>query len=228
MSKPPREMSADSRLVIGLAGILAIAFSVYLYLGYVRVNDVNNSWRQQEENLALRSAALTELNRSLGYNGLIHNFKNYILRQRDSYRIKAEDDYAIAMQAIQRLLLTDPSADEVAALKTVREVAENYHDRLGDAQIAIANGLTVREVDQLVRIDDRQAAAALAQLQETTRKRSEEGLAATNEAIEGTLAHIAGGFLMLPIILISAFIIIRYIRRIDEMRDQNRRQSDLL
>ncbi len=132
------------------------------------------------------------------------------------------------MQAIQRLLLTDPSADEVAALKTVREVAENYHDRLGDAQIAIANGLTVREVDQLVRIDDRQAAAALAQLQETTRKRSEEGLAATNEAIEGTLAHIAGGFLMLPIILISAFIIIRYIRRIDEMRDQNRRQSDLL
>jgi hypothetical protein len=91
MSKPPREMSADSRLVIGLAGILAIAFSVYLYLGYVRVNDVNNSWRQQEENLALRSAALTELNRSLGYNGLIHNFKNYILRQRDSYRIKVAD-----------------------------------------------------------------------------------------------------------------------------------------
>ncbi|WNK01227.1 PAS-domain containing protein [Thalassospiraceae bacterium LMO-JJ14] len=223
-----KTLSTESRLVIGIAVMLAIAFSGFIYGSYERVRQINDAWHTQQVKQAIKAEALTDLNHRMGYDGLIHNFKNYVLRQNDTYRAKAEIDVALAMDAIQQLLDLGPEQNEIEELNKVRAVVEEYRDRLADAVLAFENGLTVREVDQIVRVDDTLASAAMQRLQDIAIRQSEETLRATNSAIEDTLKFLIAGLAMLPVIVIGAIVIIRYMYRIDEMQTENKRQSDLL
>ena len=228
MRDKSKSLSTESRLVIGIAVMLAIAFSGFIYGSYERVRAINDAWHTQQVKQAIKTEALTDLNHRLGFDGLIHNFKNYILRQQGTYREEAELDIALSMDAIQQLLDLEPSANEIEELKTVRAVVEDYRDRLADAVLAFESGLTVNEVDRLVRVDDRFASAAMSRLQDIAIRQNEEALSATNSAIEDTLHFLIAGLVMLPVIMIGAFVIIRYIYRINEIRAENKRQSDLL
>jgi signal transduction histidine kinase/CheY-like chemotaxis protein/HPt (histidine-containing phosphotransfer) domain-containing protein len=228
MSETTKKLSADSRFIVGVAVMLVIAFSAFIYVSYDRVNRINEAWQAQQEQQTLKSEALSDLNHRMGYDGLIHNFKNYILRQNPVNLEKAEIDIALSLDAIGQLLDLMPTENERIEIQTVRTVIENYRDRLGDAQLAFASGLTVRQVDELVRIDDRDAAAAMSRLQTAAIKQNDEALAATNTAIEETLTFLIGGLMILPVIVIGAFVIIRFIYRINDMRAENMRQSELL
>lgn len=228
MNKKVETLSTDSRLVIGIALMLAIAFSAYLYTAYDRVSGINSAWQTQQQQETLKSTALAELYRHMGYSGLIHNFKNYVLRRNELYRQKAEINAALALDAIQQLLEFDPTPEEKAALDTVRKVVINYRDRLGDAALAFESGLPNAEVDQIVRIDDSAAARALTELQTIAVRQSEAALAGTNQAIDNTLKFLFGGLVVLPVIMIAAFVIIRYIYRVNVLRAEMAEQQSLL
>ncbi len=228
MKRKVEALSTDSRLVIGVALMLAIAFSAYIYTAYDRVSRINSAWQTQQEQETLKSTSLAELYRHMGYAGLIHNFKNYVLRRNDSYRQKAEVNAALALDAVQQLLELNPTPEETKALATVRNVVINYRDRLGDAALAFENGLPTPEVDQIVRIDDTTASKALTELQAVAIRQSEAALAGTDLAIENTLKFLFGGLVVLPIIMIGAFVIIRYIYRINVLRTEMEEQKELL
>jgi len=228
MNERTHTHSSDSRLVVGISLLLAIAFSAFLYVSYDRVSGINAAWQSQQAHETRKSNALAELYRHMGYTGLIHNFKNYVLRQDDTYRQKAEVDIALSLDAVQQLLDLNPTPVERDAIDTVRDVIETYRDRLGDAHLAFAGGLTPREVDALVRVDDKAASRAMTQMQEVSIRLSEDSLEATDHAIKETLRLLIGGLAVLPVIMIGAFVIIRFIYKVDDMRIQNKRQSDLL
>jgi len=228
MNERTDTLSTDSRLVIGIALLLAIAFSAFLYVSYDRVSGINAAWKTQQSQETKKSNALAELHRHMGYDGLIHHFKNYVLRQDDVYRQKSEVDIALSLDAVQQLLELAPTPVETDAINTVRNVIEAYRDRLGDAQMAFGEGLTSREVDAIVRVDDSAASRAMTRIQEVSARQSERSMEATDHAIEETLRLLIGGLAVLPVIMIGAFVIIRYIYRIDDMRVQMKRQSDLL
>lgn len=228
MKKKVETLSTDSRLVIGIALMLAIAFSAYLYTAYHRVSEINSAWQAQQQQETLKSTALAELYRHMGYAGLIHNFKNYVLRRDETYRQRAEINAALALDAVQQLLALDPTPEETQALDTVRSVIINYRDRLGDAALAFENGLPNADVDQIVRIDDSGAAKALTELQTIAVRQSEAALAGTNQAIENTLKFLFGGLVVLPVIMIAAFVIIRYIYRVNVLRAEMAEQQSRL
>ncbi len=228
MNKKVEALSTDSRLVIGIALMPAIAFSAYLYTAYDRVSGINSAWQTQQQQETLKSTALAELYRHMGYSGLIHNFKNYVLRRDETYRQKAEINAALALDAIQQLLEFEPTPEERDALDTVRNVVINYRDRLGDAALAFENGLPNADVDEIVRIDDRGAAKALTALQSIAVRQSEAALAGTNDALDNTLKFLFGGLVVLPVIMIAAFVIIRYIYRVNVLRAEMSEQQSLL
>ena len=223
-----KPLSTDSRLVIGIALVLAMAFSAFLYTAYNRVNGINHAWQAQQEQETRKSNALAELHKHMGYNGFIHHFKNYVLRQDNTNKTKAEIEMALSLDAIERLLDLKPTPSEVEALNTVKGVVENYRDRLADAELAFENGLPVAEVDRIVRVDDTRAAAALSSLRMLAARQSAAALAETNRTIEDTLKFLFGGLAVLPVILIGAFVIVRYIYRINHLRQQMKEQSELL
>ncbi|MBO6519888.1 MAG: PAS-domain containing protein [Rhodospirillales bacterium] len=228
MNKKVSKLPTDSRLVIGLSLLLVIAFSAFLYATYDRVRGINDAWQEQQAQETRKSNALADLHHHMGYSGLIHHFKNYVLRRNEGYRQRAEVSAALSLDAIQQLLILSPTPEEEKALDVVRDVVINYRDRLGDAALAFESGLSGDQVDDIVRIDDTEASAALTQLKEIAVRQSEAALASTNAAIEETLKFLFGGLLILPVIMIGAWVIVRYIYRINILRMQMQTQRELL
>ncbi|MEX0693098.1 MAG: PAS-domain containing protein, partial [Rhodospirillales bacterium] len=198
------------------------------YVSYDRVHSINNAWQVQQADEARKTSALAELHRHMGYNGLIHNFKNYILRRDKIYKDQAEVNIALALEAIQKLVEQQLTRPEIQALEVVRNVIIEYRDRLADAELSISNGLTPVEVDQLVRVDDVLSASAMLKLAEATMRQHEESLVSTDKAINSTLNILIGGLMGVPVIVFAAVFMMRYIFRINDMRSENKRQSDLL
>ena len=97
--------------------------------------------------------------------------------------------------------------------------------RLGDAEIAIENGLTVREVDKLVQVDDLLSSEALKNLANMALQEGRNALKERDKAINGTLQILLAGLMGLPIIMLTAFILIRLIYRSNDMRGQIADQS---
>ncbi len=156
----------------------------------------------------------------MGYNGIIHNFKNYILRQDRKYLERAKKNILASMVNLEQLDQLQSTEAELHATLIIRNVINEYRSRLGDTEIAIANGLTVREVDELVQIDDSLSSEALANLAKMALQEGRDALEETDKAINGTLQILIGGLMCLPIIMLAAFMLIRFIYRINDMRGQ--------
>ena len=101
----------------------------------------------------------------MGYGGLIHNFKNYVLRGQAEYQVTFN-------QQVNRLkylftLLMKNLPEDGAGQQQVRQVLSvigNYEANINLVANAWSSGDRVRDIDRLVRIDDTPAIAALAQL----------------------------------------------------------------
>jgi len=168
---------------------------------------------------------LADLHRHMGYNGIIHNFKNYILRQDRKYLERAEKNILASMVNLEQLDQLQSTEAELHATLIIRNIINEYRSRLGDAEIAITNGLTVREVDELVQIDDSLSSEVLANLAKMALQEGRDALEETDKAINGTLQILLGGLMGLPIIMLAAFMLIRLIYRINDMRGQIADQS---
>ena len=87
-SKSPR---APLRLMlsgVGAAVLLAATVLVGLYLGgqtQQRFKDIDDSWRVYTGEAERRGELLSRIRGHLGYGGIIHNFKNYVLRKDPVY-----------------------------------------------------------------------------------------------------------------------------------------------
>jgi len=105
---------------------------------------------------------LAELNEGFGYGGLIHTFKNYVLRFDDKYAVKAraqaEELYG---QLDQYAALGDVTDEEKLQLEAVRGVIDKYVAAVSQVEGLIASGLGVTEIDGTVKIDDGPALTAL-------------------------------------------------------------------
>ena len=117
--------------------------------------------RQQRESGVNRVELLGRFNETLGYGGMIHNFKNYVLRGKASYNQRAKDAINRLYQAMAdyRALKVKPA--EEMALKRLREVVEQYRLNLGKVGEMVAQSKTPEEIDAVVRIDDKPALSAL-------------------------------------------------------------------
>ncbi len=222
------KLSTDARLVIGIALVLTFVLSSFLYISYDRVRSINSFWQAQQGEETRKTTALAELHRHMGYNGLIHSFKNFVLRQDKEYKDKAEVKMALALDAIQQLVDLEPPKPELEDLEIVRNIILEYRDRLADADLAFKSGLNPVEVDKLVRVDDTLSAAAMSKLAEANMRQHNEALASTDREIDATLKIFLGGLMGVPIIVIAAIFMMRYIFRLNEMRVQNEQQSELL
>jgi hypothetical protein len=101
-----------------------------------------------------------ELHREIGYGGLIHNFKNYVLRGSENYRVSAERNHrrlGVILDELDGLV----DAEARPYLDVVRATFDAYRDNLDVAAAARIRGEPVTRIDQLVKIDDSLAVHAL-------------------------------------------------------------------
>ncbi|MAF50092.1 MAG: ATP-binding protein [Rhodospirillales bacterium] len=111
-----------------------------------------------------RRQILETLRATLGYGGMIHNFKDHVLTGDASLLAKSKAQIEKAARLLDDYRARAVSPTEVAALADIGGVLENYNTSLRRAAELTGSGLAPREIDAQIVVDDRPAVAGLIQL----------------------------------------------------------------
>ncbi|QFU24945.1 EAL domain-containing protein [Shewanella eurypsychrophilus] len=107
-----------------------------------------------------------KISRLMGYGGLIHNFKNYLLRGDQKYL----DSFNRAMSQVQFKLnglkqIKGLTIEQQAAIQQIDETVNTYHHKIDQLQKLKLQNLSIAEQDNRVRINDEPMIESLSQLQ---------------------------------------------------------------
>lgn len=154
---------------LGLAAsaCLALVTAVVIVTTLITVrgiNDLGNSWVDFESGPARKIGYLQELNAAIGYGGMIHQFKNYVLRRERSRIVKVQTKLRAATVALTAYRAVGVNAKESAALETLTATLVAYVDALAAAEKLAADGKGPQAIDKVIKIDDAPALAAIATL----------------------------------------------------------------
>ncbi len=142
-------------LGVGLSVISALAAAVAMTL--VIANDRAAPRNDQQVTSELATNVLG-LERELGYGGLIHNFKNYLLRPDETlYRDAARENVNQILIGLDRLSDLVRQLDLDGGFSAMEEVVQLYGSAIDNVERLHKAGLAPQKIDSMVRIDDRNA-----------------------------------------------------------------------
>ncbi|SQH74388.1 Sensory box protein [Shewanella benthica] len=107
-----------------------------------------------------------KISKLLGYGGLIHDFKNYLLRGEQRYLARFNRNInQLKFKLTELKKLDGLSPVKLAAIINIDETIDNYHQQINKLQRLKLQGLSIKEQDSLVRVDDKLMLESLASLQ---------------------------------------------------------------
>ncbi|HEY6349096.1 MAG TPA: methyl-accepting chemotaxis protein [Candidatus Angelobacter sp.] len=155
-----RKLSA--LVVINSAGLVILGAAALWGL-----RSTKTIWFDFQQTVEVRREDVRELRAQLGYGGMIHNFKNHVLRgaNEPSYIKKFGLNVIAAREAINRYQSTRGiTSTEAGKLAVVSQTVENYALEAPKAEQMHREGKSIEEIDKTVRVDDKPALDALADL----------------------------------------------------------------
>ncbi len=159
-----------SRLAViasSAAALLLVTVALGATLGVLtrsQFREIEASWADYAGVAERKGALISEIRGYLGYGGIIHHFKNYVLRQDPFYLEETETQLARLQDVIAEFRGLPLSPDEIGALDAIAGTVATYESKLPIAITAASAGWDPARTDTLVRVDDTAALAALARL----------------------------------------------------------------
>jgi signal transduction histidine kinase len=135
--------------------ILTTLLLFFITLGIlVGFDYISNYKTKSIQRIAIYNSFI-ELQNQIGYVGLIHNFKNYILRPEDTfYRDKALENYQNAKLQLEAIEELGNNILGKLEMQHTREMLTAYEARLERLPELFRQNLSVREIDGYVRYND--------------------------------------------------------------------------
>lgn len=211
-----KRLSGSALLLVGgIISILAVSF-----FGW-------SLWRIQNEASDLRTSELKleeltqELLQSIGYTGLIHDFKNCVLRPNELfYCDRAEEDARTALALINEIGTLSRENELEIDLVSMQEAVRAYGRQVSIVKQSHARGVPVEEIDAQVRVDDLPAARELA----VSIPKARETLFGSVETLAWTYFALSVVGIALLLVLTVLFILLsryegRFIRQKQERLD---------
>jgi PAS domain S-box-containing protein len=156
-----------------IANLVIIAMVHRWELGF---NELEKNWYSYSENTERKSALINLMQRSLGYNGVIHNLKNYILRHDKTYLLqmhRALQAFNIAIIGFSQLTLTEQEKRQIMILT---QLQQRYLDAAIVAEQMTLQGFKRDQIDTKIAVNDIDAIGALAFLENTLANKRHEHL----------------------------------------------------
>ncbi len=144
-----------------LLGVLTIVLLTGSFVSIGKVDAIGDTWANFEREAAKKDVYLRELYDAIGYGGLIHEFKNYVLRQDEPRIAKARAKAVEAIAALDGYASHTGDPRERQALEAIRATVVQYISALSAAESLAAEGRAPGELDRIVIIDDRAALDAI-------------------------------------------------------------------
>lgn len=182
---------------VGAALLLLATVVTGIYLGHEtqqRFRNVAASWSTFAEQADRKGAWISEVRGLLGYGGIIHNFKNYVLRQEAGYAAAVRQQLKSFYRAVDEFVASGVAERESAALLTLRRTVETYEAQLPIADQAARERWAIAETDRMVRVDDQDAIRALAMLEDIWKQSRDRATADIVRTVEEGETLITLGF----------------------------------
>jgi len=171
---------------IGLKAINAILISLLIITGLIFVgsalnikNEITASktfWNRYQDITSSREQAINNLVRNMGYGGMIHQFKNYILRKDYKRIAMIESAIANSLNALEQYQENDLTSAEDKAIGHIKHVIQTYDDTIKKVQMYIMQGRLAHTIDKRVKIDDKPALDGISILISETQKLRQSSL----------------------------------------------------
>jgi PAS domain S-box-containing protein len=115
-----------------------------------------------------------KLHRTLGYGGMIHHFKNYILRGDDHYRQQTQQKIKEAEKLFDHYQQLPLNQEEQEAIKSLQDMIRQYSEHLSLVETLLRQNKTAETIDSQIAVDDQPAQQALTTLLRVSVANSED------------------------------------------------------
>ncbi len=198
-----------------IAVVVILSFLLVGYLQFTRLNQVMRRNSYYTEQFQQRNEHLAGIMASIGYGGIIHNFKNFVIRGNDKYidRIYGIYDrfneHVDAFNAIESV-----TEKEKEQLLVIADTMKKYVSFVPVTQQMARDGSMVKEIDAVVKIDDSGALEALAYLNKAFSTFYSQGREEILDQLSLALTQLFIGMGVITVILsVILFLIIRALRK---------------
>ncbi|MCP4431932.1 MAG: hypothetical protein GY806_13205 [Gammaproteobacteria bacterium] len=114
---------------------------------------------------ASRTSLINELSKLVGYGGIIHSFKNYVLRGSEKYRKAIESKIPAANKILDEYQSLPGVSDLVRKdIQTVRNMLDSYRKAAETTTLMLKSGSSVSNIDAVIKISDGPAIKAIERL----------------------------------------------------------------
>jgi len=157
------EQSTYARVFLSLATSDARAFYEQK-MDNAAVRDVEKM-RQTAASYQHREQLISSVRSHFGYGGVIHRFKNYVLRGQAKHLAAFNDHYQGVMKDLDEYAgLSGTTENTLALIKTVRDTLNAYKVGINKSKALRDSGASIVEIDQAVKISDGPALKAIDKL----------------------------------------------------------------
>lgn len=132
--------------------LLAVIFSAVHLTQHS--NQLSKSWENFDNQAVQKISLLTELQSQIGFGGMIHNFKNYVLRKDPELLNEFHTTAKQALSVIKKYRTLTIKTTETSALKTAEDAIQSYISMASIAEKMVQNGASSVEIDKAVKIND--------------------------------------------------------------------------
>ncbi len=189
------------------ASVLMLILALMLGLSHEtssRFRQIEEGWQDYTKDADPRGIWISDIRGYFGYGGMIHNFKNYVLRHDEKYERTLRIQTGLLQQTIEAYQDSGPGALEKDALMRISRVVDEYSRNISAISRGIHQGLSAEEIDAIVRVDDSDALQALVLLEKNwldQRQRNLNDIVAALSDGETLVRYLAGAMLLLTILL---------------------------
>lgn len=200
--------------------------STLIWYGYSligRVSNIESLWLGYNQHATAASYALNRISSNFGYGGFIHNYKNYILHQDAELVSVIENDLLATLEAVEDYLELDITEEEKKALRRLQHHIDIYAAKFDFARSLVGRGLSPREVEINVQVNDAPAFEAIEYLSKYALSRGKSAETETDASLSKTLRFLQWGALSIPFIIFVGLLVVFFVKRIVQA---NSRLSD--
>jgi len=169
--------------------------------------EIEASWADYAGGAERKGALISEIRGYLGYGGIIHNFKNLVLRQEPEYLERTRTQIDGFRKTVAAFRALDISPLEDAVIGDIEAAVSAYEAKLPIAEQAAAEGWPPTRTDPLVRVDDTGAIDGLAQLELVWRNIQQASTQRIFHAVGQGNTLIWIGFLSIAALVLAALIL---------------------
>jgi serine phosphatase RsbU (regulator of sigma subunit) len=181
-------------LLSALLTFVGVIVVVGYFVAGTRLATIKSSWESLQAASSEQATLESALRSAMGYGGMIHNFKNFVLRKSVNYRDLTQGNIGAARAIIMRYKTLDPSNQEIASLDTILSTIDEYEKGLQYISTMTAFSAPAAQIDKTVAVDDKPALKAFADLRQIILTRHLERARSDNKAILASRIRSALGY----------------------------------